>query len=164
MNQVKTQAEFLKNVDADLVLEQVIYSKVLEALMDPRNLDLKSVINLQMGSFHASCIFIAVIGERFGEAGLKDLCIEGTMIGPGSINSTMKGKKTNRAIRILKIVYESLQRLKLDAFEKWSQRTNKQPVTEISESIAMNNLMQTRNSSNCFLKLTAVEGLFDLYQ
>ena len=61
-------------------------------------------------------------------------------------------------------MYEPLQRLKLDAFEKWSQRTNKQPVTEISESIAMNNLMQTRNSSNSFLKLTVVEGLFDLYQ
>ena len=38
--------------------------------------DLKTFINLQMGSFHASCIFIAVIDERFGGAGLKDLCIE----------------------------------------------------------------------------------------
>ena len=145
LNQFKTKAEFLKNVDADLVLDQGIYSKALEALMDPLNLDLKSFINLRMGSFHASCIFIAVIGKRFGRAGLKNFCIEGTMVGPGSIDSTMKGKQYNRAVRILKIVYEALQPLKLDAFEKWSQRTNKQPVIEISESLAMNNLMQTRN-------------------
>ena len=121
LNQVKTKAEFQKNVDADLVLDQATYSKALETLMDPRNLDLKTFINLQMGSFHASCIFIAVIDERFGGAGLKDLCIEGTMIGSGSINSTMKGKKYNRGICILKILHEALQRLKLDAFEKWSQ-------------------------------------------
>ena len=93
LNQVKTKAEFPKNVDADLVLDQAIYSKAIEALMDPRNLDLKIFINLQMGSFHVSCIFLTVIDERFGGAGLKDLCIEGTVIGTGSINSTMKGKK-----------------------------------------------------------------------
>ena len=38
LSQVKAKAEFPNNVDADLVLDQAIYSKALETLVDPRNL------------------------------------------------------------------------------------------------------------------------------
>ena len=61
-------------------------------------------------------------------------------------------------------MYEALQRLRLDAFGKWLQTTNKQPVIEFLETIPMSNLIQTKNSNNFSLALTAVEGLFDLYQ
>ena len=186
----KPRQTFFKSTEADLVLDHAIYSKALEFLMDPRNLELKTFINLPMGSFHVSCISIAAIGKCFGGDGLKDLCIDSTLIEPGSIDSAMKGKQYNISVRGLKIVYEALQRLKLYAFEKWLQTTNKQPVIEFLESIAMNNLIQIRNSSNfClvrateFLESTAMnnfiqtrnsnnfclvrtteEGLFDLYQ
>ena len=86
-----------------------------------------------MNSFHASCIFIAVIGKRFGRAGLKNLCVEGKQIERVSIESAMKGKQYNRTARALKIVYEALQRLRLHAFEKWLQTTSKQPVIEVLE-------------------------------
>ena len=46
--------------------------------MEPKNVQLKNFINLRMGGFHASCIFITVIVKRFGAAGLKDLCFEAT--------------------------------------------------------------------------------------
>ena len=51
--------------------------------MDPRNLEIKTFINLRMGSFHVPYIFVVVIGKRFGGASLKDLCIEGTLIVSG---------------------------------------------------------------------------------
>ena len=86
------------------------------------------------------------------------------MIEPGSTDSAMRGKQYNISVRVLKIVYEVLQRLKLDAFEKWLQTTNKHPLIEFLESIAMNILIQTRNSNNFYLVQTAAEGLFDLYQ
>ena len=40
-----------------------------------------------MGGLHASCIFIAVIGKHLTAAGLKDLCIEATLIGISSVES-----------------------------------------------------------------------------
>ena len=67
--QVKEKAEAVKNKEADLVLNHAIYCKVLEVIMDPRNLKLCNFVNLRIGAFHASCIFIAVIGKQFGAAG-----------------------------------------------------------------------------------------------
>ena len=66
--QVKEKAEALKNKEADLVLNHAIYCKALELIMDPRNLELCNFVNLRMGAFLASCIFMAVIGKRFGAA------------------------------------------------------------------------------------------------
>ena len=49
--QVKEKAETLKNKEADL-----IYCKALEVILDPRKLELRNFVNLQMGAFDASCI------------------------------------------------------------------------------------------------------------
>ena len=38
LKQVKAKAKFLKNTEADLFLDNAIYSKALEVLMDPLNL------------------------------------------------------------------------------------------------------------------------------
>ena len=35
---------------------------------------------------------MAVISKRFAGAGLDNLCIEGTLVGPISIDNAMKGK------------------------------------------------------------------------
>ena len=62
-----------------------------------------------MGGFHASCIFIAVIRKRFGAEGLKDLCIEATLIGISSVESMIRGKQYNRGFTAIKMVYQALQ-------------------------------------------------------
>lgn len=49
--------------------------------MNPVYKELKDFIVLRMGAFHAQCIFIAVIGKRFADAGLRDWIIEGDLIG-----------------------------------------------------------------------------------
>ena len=113
--QVKAKAEALRNTEADLVLDHAIYCKALLILMEPKNMQLKSFINLRMGGFHASCMLIAVIGKCFGAAGLKDLWIEAALIGISSVESMIREKQYNRGVRALKMVYEALQRLKIEA-------------------------------------------------
>ena len=123
--QVKAKSEALGINEADIVLDHAIYRIALEILMDPRNLELMRFINLRMGGFHASCIFIAVIGKRFAAAGLKDLCVESDLVGTASAERIMKGKQYNRAVRALKIVYKALQRSKLEEFKNWLSRRQK---------------------------------------
>lgn len=46
LHQVKAMAEFLKNTEADIVLDNAIFSRAPVVLMDPRNQELKRFINL----------------------------------------------------------------------------------------------------------------------
>ena len=163
--QVKAKAEALNNREADLVFDHAIYCKALEILMDPRNLELRNFINLRMGAFHTSCIFIAVIGKRFSAAGLKDICIEATLVGTGSADSIMKGKQYNRGVRAFKIVYEALQRLKLDAFAEWLvKEPNNAVLVNFLESTELSNLISNADPDTFKTSMDAIEELFSLFQ
>ena len=69
-----------------------------------------------MGAFHTAMTFIAVLGKRFGDAGLSDLFIEAGMIALSSVSGVLKGRQYNRAMRAHKIVMEAMQRLRLKSF------------------------------------------------
>ena len=71
--------------------------------------EFKEVV-MRMGSFHVSCAFPALIGKRFGDAGLKDLLIEAGVVGPNTIAGVVSCKHYNRAIRASKVAYEALLR------------------------------------------------------
>ena len=45
-----------------------------------------------MGTFNTICTFLAVIGKRFGEAGLRDLAVESGVIADGSIAGILDTK------------------------------------------------------------------------
>lgn len=139
--QCKAKAEALDLDVADLVLDHAIYCKALEILLKEGNESLKSFINLRMGGFHASCNFLAVIGKRFGDAGLKDLIIESGLLGEGSVDQVLKGKHYNNAMRVHYAVAEAFTRKKIESFNGW---LNKQ------QSLAVfDNFM----SSNAFINL-----------
>ena len=55
----------------------------------------------------------------YWEAGLKDLCIQATLIGISSVESMIRGKQYNRGVRTITMVYEALQRLKIESSERW---------------------------------------------
>ena len=38
-----------------------------------------------MGAFHTSCTFLAVIGKRFADAGLRDIIVEANLLGRNSL-------------------------------------------------------------------------------
>ncbi|CAG2247532.1 unnamed protein product [Mytilus edulis] len=63
--------------------------------------------------------FIAVIGKRFGDAGLGDFLLESGVIGAGSLTGVFEGKRYNRALRLHKIVFEAFERLRWEAFGSW---------------------------------------------
>ena len=79
--QSKCKAERLGLTETDIVVDQAIYAKAVEILMNPTHIDLKRFIVLRMGAFHTSCIFMAVIGKRFSDAGLRDWIIEANLLG-----------------------------------------------------------------------------------
>ena len=72
-----------------------------------------------MGTFHTICNALSILGKRFGEGGLKDICIEAELVAEGSINGVLDGKHYNRAVRVHKYIYEALMRLAWAGFTNW---------------------------------------------
>ena len=90
--------------DIVVVLDQAIYAKALEVVWKKQQ-EFSSVV-LRMGSFHITCVFLSVIGKRFGDSGLGDLLLESTLVGSGSLKGVLEGKHYNRAVRTHKVVTE----------------------------------------------------------
>ena len=78
-------------------------------------------IIVRMGAFHTTCTLLAIIGKRFQDAGLKDICIEADIIAEGSIGAVLDGKMYNRAVRVHKLIYEALLRLAWNEFIPWME-------------------------------------------
>jgi len=58
--------------------------------------------------FHTISTLLSIIGKRFQDAGLRDVCVESGVIADGSIAGVMEGRKYNRAVRLYKLFYEAL--------------------------------------------------------
>ena len=57
--------------ETDLVLDHEIYCKAVEFIMDDRHTNLRDFINLRMGGFHATCVFLGVTGKTFLQCRFK---------------------------------------------------------------------------------------------
>ncbi|XP_035674790.1 uncharacterized protein LOC118414705 [Branchiostoma floridae] len=77
----------------------------------------------RMGMFHTLLTLLSIIGKRFEDAGLRDICIESGVIAEGSVTGVLEGRKYNRAIRFHKLMYEALQRLVWKHFLKWIEKS-----------------------------------------
>lgn len=71
-----------------------IYVKAVEIIMNPRYVDLNKFIVLRLGAFHSMCIFIAVIGKRIGDAGLRDIIVESNQLGESSVDQICSKEST----------------------------------------------------------------------
>ena len=145
-------ADQLQQEDVIIVFDQAIYAKGLEILWKHTN-EFQRVV-LRMGAFHVSCVFLAVIGKRFGDAGLRDLMIESGIVGTGSVNGVLEGKQYNRAIRTHKVITEAMLRLHWGSFIQWLednsvQVLNTQEVTnavkEVQEELSAHNVQKLLN-------------------
>ena len=103
--------------DVIVVFDLAIYAKGLEIIWQKEE-EMNRVV-LRMGAFHMSCTLLAVIGKRFGDAGLSDILIESEVIAPGSLPAVLDGKHYNRSVRAHKIVFEALLRLHWEVFQNW---------------------------------------------
>ena len=71
LNQSMMKTSALGHDEADIVVDQTIYAKAVEILMNPINIDNKRFIIIRMGAFYTSCIFLSVIDKRVGDGGLQ---------------------------------------------------------------------------------------------
>ena len=60
----------------------------------------------------------------------SNICTEADLVGT-SAEKFMKVKQYNRAVLLLKVVYEALQQIKLEAFEEWLLSTHRSKSIEI---------------------------------
>ena len=132
LSQSKVNAEKLGLIETDVVLDMAKYAKRVEVMMNPRYIDLKQFVVLRLGFFHTMFIFIAVIGKRFADAGLRDIVIEANLLGESSIDQMLKGKHYNNAVRILKYLYKAFERLMIDSF-KHSKNDQTEQTNELYE-------------------------------
>ena len=120
-----------------VVMDQALYSKAAEIKWQHPNT--YSFIILRLGAFHTICNLMSIIGKRFEDAGLKDLCIESGVIAEGSIQNVLTGKMYNRGVRVHKCIYEALMRLAWKQFALWVNEVhpNKLPaVHALEEQVA----------------------------
>lgn len=97
-----------------IVVDQAIFAKISEIAWRHR-VKYANVI-IRLGAFHTICNALAVLGKRFMDAGLRDLCIESGVVSEGSVKGVLEGKMYNRAVRVHKLVYEALMRLIWEQF------------------------------------------------
>ena len=117
LNRSKNIMKDLHLQNVVLVFDQALYAKVAEILWKHKEL-YKGII-IRMGTFHTMCNLLSILGKRFQDAGLCDLCIESGIIAQGSVGAVMEGRQYNRAVRIHKYVYEALRRLAWRGFASW---------------------------------------------
>ena len=99
------------------VFDQALYAKAAEVIgKQPQQF---SRIVLRLGVFRTICTLLAVIGKRFGDAGLHDVAIESGIIAEGSVGSVLDGKQYNRGVRLHKIIYKALMRIVWKGFHSW---------------------------------------------
>ncbi len=51
-----------------------------------------------MGAFHVVLNFFAVVGNRFGSAGLRDILIEVNVLASVSVDAVLEGRHYNRGL------------------------------------------------------------------
>ena len=113
-----------------LVFDQALYAKATEIAW--KHPDKFADIVIRMGVFHTVCTLLSIMGKRFQDAGLRDVCIESGVIAEGSVTGVLEGRRYNRAVRFHKLMYEALQRLIWKGFQTWVEVkfTEKKPFIQ----------------------------------
>ena len=114
------------------VFDQALYAKVTEILWKDEE-KMRTII-VRMGAFHTICNFLATIGKRFKDAGLRDVAVESAVIAEGSIEAVLEGRQYTRAVRLHRIIYEALQRLIWKGFYSWIETNHSEDSQRLQET------------------------------
>ena len=101
-----------------------------------------------MGVFHTLCNMLAIMGKRFGSAGLHDISVESGIIAEGSINSILEGQCYNRGVRLSKLIYEALVRLAWKGFYPWLEENHLEDMSHLSKTKQAVNRLHDNMSSD----------------
>ena len=117
LNQSLKIKNSLKLQSIVVVFDQALYAKATEIKW--KHKEKFSTLILRMGVFHTICTLLGIIGKRFQDAGLRDICVETGVIAEGSVSGVLDGHRYNRAVRFHKLMYEALMRLIWSGFQTW---------------------------------------------
>ena len=135
VNEILNQAmKISRQLDVKVVcvFDQALYAKVTEILWKDEE-KMRTII-VHMGAFHTICNFLATIGKRFKDAGLRDVAVESAVIAEGSIEAVLEGRQYNRAVRLHKIIYEAFQRLIWKGFYSWIETNHSDDSQRLQET------------------------------
>jgi len=100
--------------DIVIVLDHALYAKAAEIVWRER--EKYRHLLLRLGTFHTIMTVLAIVGKRFQDAGLGDLCVESGIPAGGSVAGVFKGRAYKRGVRVHKCVLEALLRMKWQCF------------------------------------------------
>ncbi|KAK3730477.1 hypothetical protein QZH41_014705 [Actinostola sp. cb2023] len=152
VNEILRQSEDIrKRLNLDeivVVLDQALYAKACEVAW--KNRELYRNIIFRLGTFHTICNVMSIIGKRFQDAGLRDICIESGILAEGSVSSVIEGKMYNRAVRIHKYIYEALMRLIWQQFIPWLTANHADKVRELRVlEVKVNDMVDEVDPKQC---------------
>lgn len=132
LNQTVSIMESLQLKTIVCVFDQALYAKATEIVW--KHDKFKNIV-IRMGVFHTICNLLSIVGKRFQDAGLRDICVESGVIAEGSVAGVMEGRKYNRAVRLHKLVYEALMRLAWKGFLLWLNDKHPTEVRNLEEAL-----------------------------
>ena len=91
VNEVLNQ-RYLELTKIACVFDQELYAKAAEVTWKHPD-KFKTTIIIRFGVFHTICTLLAIVGKRFQDAGLRDLCIESGVIADGYVSGVTDGRK-----------------------------------------------------------------------
>jgi len=100
-----------------VVIYQALYTKACEDAW--KHKDLYAEVLLRLGTFHTSFNLLSIIGKRFQDTGLRDICTESGIIAEGSVLGILE------AVQFHRCIYEALLRVIWKQFIAWE--TNNYP-------------------------------------
>jgi hypothetical protein len=162
LNQSEVIRESLQLPKIVVVMDQALFAKASEIIWKHKERYVNVI--LRMGAFHTICNFMSILGKRFMDAGLRDICIESGILAEGSTIGVLEGKMYNRAVHVHKCIYEAMMRLIWIEFVTWTN--NKENEAIDSFLIEMNVLIENVCQSNLemILKSLGFEILLDLWK
>ena len=120
------------------MFDQALYTKAADIKWKHSVKSSRVLIVLRMGEFHAIVTFLGILGKRFQDAGLRDICIESGVATEGSVAAVLEGRKYNRAVRFHKLMYEALMHKVESLFKTLAtenRKNKKRPVESAIEDL-----------------------------
>ena len=126
-------AECLELKHMTLVMDQAIYSKAQQIRWQDNIF--KSRLVVRLGEFHTLMAFMGTIGKCFQASGFEDILIKSGVVAPGSIGGIISGHHYNRSVRVHKLMFEALQRLRWKSYLDACSEQESSGMLEIARAI-----------------------------
>ena len=94
-----------------------------------------------------ACTMLLIIGKRFQDAALRELCVESGELTEGSVRGVTEGCRYNRGVRLHKLVYEALMRLVLQGFRPWIEENHTESKTIVLVKLVSYMMISVKSSS-----------------